>query len=54
MALEAHGLIVFIPDENTAYSAPPRFFTSQSGVRVQVDEKDVKAAKDILSDLAKP
>ena len=53
LALEASGITVFIPDENTAYNAPQRFLTTPSGVRVQVAEKDEKAAKDILSEQAK-
>ncbi len=49
MALESKGISAFIPDEYTAYNAPPQFLTSPSGVRVQVDEKDVEAARKVIA-----
>ena len=49
MALEAQGISAFIPDEYTAYNAPPRFLTSPSGVRVQVDEQDVEVARKVIA-----
>ena len=52
MALEAHGISAFIPDENMARIHPPIFLTS-SGVRVQVAEKDATAAQKVISKEAK-
>lgn len=54
MALQAHGISAFIPDENMPRTDPPIFLTAPSGVRVQVAEKDVKAARKIISREAKP
>ncbi len=53
MALEAQGISAFIPDENTAYNAPPQFLTSPSGIRVQVDEQDVEVARKVIESEAK-
>ncbi len=48
MALGAAGIDSFIPDENSATMAPHYFFAS--GVRVQVAEEDVEAARKILAE----
>ena len=52
MALEAHGIAAFIPDENMAGIDPPLFLTP-SGVRVQVAEEDVEAAQSIINEYRK-
>ncbi len=52
MLLEAHGIAVFIPDENTARIDPPAFL-SPSGVRVQVDDDDAVEARETIQDQAK-
>ena len=49
LALEAQGISAFIPDEYTAYNAPPQFLTIPSGVRVQVDQRDVEAARKVIA-----
>ncbi len=48
--LEAEGISAFIPDEMSAGVAPHHFLTT-SGVRLQVDEKDAEAARELISDV---
>jgi hypothetical protein len=47
MRLEAHGISVFIPDENMARVNPPIFLTS-TGVRLQVADEDAEAARKVI------
>jgi hypothetical protein len=49
MLLGGNGIEAFIPDENVAAVAP-YLFSTRSGVRVQVNEKDEKVAKKIISE----
>ncbi len=47
MKLEAAGIKSFIPDENLT-SAQPFFANTMCGIRVQVNESDLAAAREIL------
>jgi len=44
------GIAVFVPDENTAQTAPYLIFAI-GGIRVQVVEKDAEAARAIIAQL---
>ena len=48
--LESRGIEVFIPDEFTAQMDPPLFYATTSGVRIQVADEDVEAAKRVLAE----
>ena len=48
--LNDSGIAVFVPDENTAQTAPYLIFAI-GGIRVQVDEKDAEAARAIIAQL---
>jgi hypothetical protein len=48
MALQAADIPSFIPDEFTAQNAPWYFTGSDSGVRLQVAEKDAAKAREII------
>jgi hypothetical protein len=44
LKLASFGIDAFIPDELTAGVAP-HIFATRSGIRLQVEEKDVESAK---------
>ncbi len=48
--LEADGIPCFVRDEHTI-SAQPFYDIALGGIKLQVQEKDVKAAKEILKDV---
>lgn len=50
MALESNDIAAFIPNEHTATNLGGADFPHLGGVRVQVDNSDVEAAKAIISD----
>ncbi len=49
MLLESCGIDAFIPDEIGAGVAP-HFFNTAAGVRLQVDERDLEDARQVISD----
>ena len=49
MLLGGNGIEAFIPDVNVAAVAP-YLFSTRSGVRVQVNEKDETVAKKIIAE----
>ena len=49
--LDAAGIPSFIPDEMTASIAPHHFFTSTSGVRLQVADENAEEAEKIIETL---
>lgn len=51
MVLDASGIPSFIPDELSAGIAPHHFFSSSSGVRVQVADENADEAERIIEDL---
>jgi hypothetical protein len=46
--LDGCGIAAFVPDEMTAQTGPVLFMGSINGIRVQVREEDVVAARAIL------
>lgn len=51
MILEATGIPSFIPDEMSAGIAPHHFFSSSSGVRLQVADEHADEAETIIQEL---
>lgn len=49
IALDAHGIESFVPDENMATVAP-YMFTIGSGVRLQVAEEDAERATELIAE----
>ena len=49
--LDAAGIPSFIPDELSAGIAPHHFYTSSSGVRLQVADENADEAEGIIKDL---
>ncbi len=49
IVLDANGIESFVPDSNSA-SIAPYLFSTKSGVRLQVDEKDVERAKSLIEE----
>ncbi len=49
IVLDSNGIESFIPDSNSA-SIAPCLFSTKSGVRLQVDEKDVERAKSLIEE----
>ena len=49
MKLEGEGINVFIADQMTA-SISPLHSGAIGGIRIQIDEKDLEAAREVLSD----
>ena len=49
--LEAAGIPSFIPDEMSAGIAPHLFYTSGSGVRLQVADENADEAQEIIRDI---
>ena len=50
MALDAANIESVIPDEATAQNAPYVFLGTESGVRLQVAEKDAEEARRIIKE----
>ena len=49
--LDAAGIPSFIPDELSAGIAPHHFYTSSSGVRLQVADENADEAEGLIKDL---
>jgi DNA-directed RNA polymerase subunit M/transcription elongation factor TFIIS len=51
--LESEGIKTFVPDQNTA-SVQPLYGNAIGGIRVQIDERDLPRAQEILKDSGLP
>ena len=49
IVLDSNGIESFVPDSNSA-SIAPYLFSTKSGVRLQVDEKDAERAKSLIEE----